>query len=69
MRKNVLDELSLERLRTLLLVPTEDSSIDFKELVSLSTTRGALEFAKDVLAFANSGGGHVIVGVTETSTK
>jgi len=65
MRKNVFDELSLERLRTLLLVPTEDSSVDFKEFVSLSTPRGAIEVAKDVLAFANSGGGHLIVGVTD----
>jgi hypothetical protein len=65
MRPNVLHELSVERLRTLLLVPTEESTIDFKEALSLSTTRGAVEFAKDVLAFANSGGGHMVIGVTD----
>jgi hypothetical protein len=65
MRKNVLHELSQARLRALLLVPTEESTIDFKEALSLFTSRGAIEFAKDVLAFANSGGGHMVVGVAD----
>jgi hypothetical protein len=65
MRPNVLDELTLERLQTLLALPSEESCLDFKQALDLGTDRGRVEFAKDVLAFANSGGGHMIVGVSD----
>ena len=43
----------------------EDDRIDYKQAVELHTPQQKLEFAKDVSAFANGGGGVVVFGVRE----
>src|ERR1700733_10909461 len=58
-------ELSLTRLMSLLDSPCETPSLDFKETVDLTQGRDRVELAKDVLAMANSGGGHIVVGVED----
>ena len=40
----------------------ESTVLDFKREVTLSTDRDKLEFAKDVSAFANTKGGHIVYG-------
>ncbi|WP_100402629.1 ATP-binding protein [Bacillus sp. FJAT-42315] len=42
---------------------TELSNLDFKEVFSIKGTHG-IEVAKDIAAFANTKGGHIIFGVT-----
>jgi len=45
----------------------ESRVLDYKERVDLSTRSGRASLAKDVLAFSNSDGGHIVVGVREAS--
>jgi hypothetical protein len=45
----------------------EDDSWDYKSDFSLASKREVAEFAKDVIAFANSGGGVMLFGVDESS--
>jgi hypothetical protein len=61
--------VSSELLLRLLGAPCESEVLDFERELNLSTRRGVIEFAKDVLAFANSGGGHIVVGVTDGSRE
>src|ERR1700682_1359621 len=65
MHKDLADLVSSGQLLRLLDAPCESEVLDFKRQLNLGTKRGELEFAKDVLAFANSGGGHMGVGVTD----
>lgn len=52
----------------------ENSRLEFKERVELTSTSGKGEFVRDVLALANSAGeiprelGHLVIGVAKTST-
>jgi hypothetical protein len=46
-------------------VRAEDRHWDYKEKLSLSDAYAVAEFAKDVLAFHNTDGGTIIVGVTD----
>lgn len=64
---DVATELSLSRIKTLLEHPCETASLDFKETLDLTQGRDRVEFAKDVLAMANSGGGDIVVGVEDTT--
>lgn len=43
----------------------ETQSLDYKEALPLDSSAQRAAFAKDVIAFANFGGGHVVVGVAE----
>jgi len=43
----------------------ESPDIDYKSDIDLETKEGRASFAKDVIAFANYGGGKIIVGVSE----
>lgn len=45
----------------------EDFDLDFKRDLYAPGDPGALSFAKDVAAFANSGGGVVVIGIDETN--
>lgn len=45
----------------------EDDSWDYKSDFSLASKREVAEFAKDVMAFANSGGGVMLFGIDESS--
>jgi hypothetical protein len=63
------DQLSLKRLLTLLESPSESAALDFKETLDLNHPRDRVEFAKDVLAMANTGGGHIVVGVEDSTRK
>jgi hypothetical protein len=69
MPQNISAELSLERLMGLLDSPCETPTLDFKETLDLTQGRDRVEFAKDVLAMANSGGGHIVVGVEDTTRR
>lgn len=51
-----------------LLEQDENTELDFKQKIRLSTHSEKAEFAKDVSAFANTRGGHIIYGV-EDNTK
>lgn len=48
-----------------LLSSQESETLDFKEMFSLRSKSEKAEFAKDVSAFANTRGGHVIYGVSD----
>jgi hypothetical protein len=63
------DQLSLKRLLTLLESPSESAALDFKETLDLNHPRDRVEFTKDVLAMANTGGGHIVVGVEDSTRK
>src|SRR6266446_4209950 len=69
MNMDVAKELSIERLRELLNAPCEMERLDFKETLDLSSGRAYAELAKDVLAMANSGGGHIVVGIADTTRQ
>ena len=56
-------EVSEERLRELLKHKFETDTLDFKEFVPFSRPEGRVKLAKDVLAMANTQGGHIIIGV------
>ncbi len=43
----------------------ESQSLDYKESIDIKTKKGKASIAKDVIAFANYGGGTIIVGVKE----
>lgn len=43
----------------------ESRGLDYKETLDLETKKGKASLAKDVIAFANYGGGTIIVGVSE----
>ncbi len=43
----------------------ESSDRDYKELIDISTKAGRASLAKDIIAFADYGGGRIIVGVAE----
>ena len=57
-RPHPTDELTFARLQELLKFGCETQSHDFKVTLDLTIDRDRVEFAKDVLAFANAGGGH-----------
>ena len=69
MAQNVTAELSLNRILNLIESPCETASLDFKETVDITQCRDRVEFAKDVLAMANSGGGDIVVGVEDTTRR
>ncbi len=43
----------------------EDTTLEFKQAVYEKSDKGKKEFVKDVTAFANSQGGHLVIGVIE----
>src|SRR5690242_9337971 len=43
----------------------EDDHLDYKRQGNFDTTEGKKEFVKDVVSFANSGGGVIVYGVDE----
>jgi hypothetical protein len=67
MSHNLAAELSLNRLLCLLESPCEMANLDFKETIDITKSRDRVELAKDVLAMANSGGGHIVIGVEDTT--
>jgi len=69
MNGNPIVELTHDRLLALLQSPCEAPALDFKERVDLTKTAGWVELAKDVLGFANSGGGHIILGVEDQTRR
>ena len=44
---------------------TETSDVDFKSSLDVGAPRHWLELIKDIVAFANSGGGHIFVGLND----
>lgn len=54
------DKLSLALART-----SESATVDFKSALDLSTLRDLLEIIEDFAAFANSGGGTILVGLND----
>ena len=61
------DLLSIHALHKCLECRFETENLDFKEAMDISSRRGVVELAKDVMAMANTVGGYVVVGV-ENST-
>ena len=47
-------------------VKAESIDLDYKEIFKISTTKDKIEFVKDLVAFANSKGGYLIYGVTNS---
>ena len=51
----------------LLDIGCESASLDYKQTLSLETKDARASLAKDIIAFANSGGGTIVVGMAEPS--
>lgn len=47
---------------------SESSDVDFKTSFDPHALRDWLEIIKDIAAFANSGGGHILVGIADDGT-
>ena len=56
---------SIEKLQSINL-KSETTDLDFKEIYTISDSKGKIEFIKDVTAFANSKGGYIIYGVNNS---
>jgi hypothetical protein len=64
----ILDEdISPEKLRTLISLNREQNTLDYKQEYDLSSTHHKVELACDVVAMANSEGGYIVIGVAEPS--
>jgi len=60
--------MSKSKMISQLLLQEESDILDFKREISLMTDNEKQEFAKDISAFANTKGGHILYGV-EDATK
>jgi hypothetical protein len=47
---------------------SETEDVDFKASFDAASARDWLELIKDIVAFANSGGGHILVGLNDDGT-
>jgi len=47
----------------------ECENLDFKEVVDFSNRRSLLDLAKDLIAMANTRGGHIVVGVSDDGRR
>lgn len=56
-----------DEVKALIELGTELPSLDYKSELRLDTRNERAAVAKDIIAFANSGGGQIVVGVEETS--
>jgi predicted HTH transcriptional regulator len=59
---------SEEELRTLLARTAEAAELDFKSKFEIADAGDWLEIIKDIAAFANSGGGTILIGVNDDGT-
>jgi Putative DNA-binding domain/EC042_2821-lke REase len=59
---------SEEELRTLLARTAEAAELDFKSKFEIPNAGDWLEIIKDIAAFANSGGGTILIGVNDDGT-
>lgn len=57
-----------EALTAALARSTETGDVDFKSSFDVASSRDWLELIKDIAAFANSGGGHILVGLSDDGT-
>src|SRR2546429_6392020 len=48
--------------------PKESAEVDFKESLDFSLPKDRCEIVKDIVAMANSGGGHLLIGVKDDGT-
>jgi len=58
-------DIGRDPLVSLILLGSETPSLDYKETVRLDTKDDSASLAKDVIAFANYGGGQIVIGVRE----
>lgn len=66
-REHILQDRDIDELR----LRGESDSLDYKRVLDVSSRKGKTDFAKDVLAFANTGGSpvkHILVGVEDNGT-
>jgi len=68
-RANVNHQLSEKKLKELLSFKFESEALEYKVSFDLESHREVVELAKDILAIANSGGGHIVVGVEDGSFR
>lgn len=67
-RVSVDGDLSQERLLSLINLKTEEDRLDYKtELDFSKNSKGKTEFVRDVVAFANTDGGYIVLGVREVT--
>lgn len=59
------NQLSEEKILELINSGYERENLDFKVKLDVTDTRSLLELAKDLFGFANYGGGHLVIGVTD----
>ena len=69
MVRDAASELSRDCLLRLLASPWEREDLDLKETIDLTGSHGWVALAKDVLAMANTGGGHIIIGVEDKTLR
>ncbi len=62
-------DVSIDALRYLLSCNCECAWLDHKELLALDNEKQLCDFAKDILALKNVGGGYIIVGVQDRTWK
>jgi predicted HTH transcriptional regulator len=60
-------DLSSDALMTLLSFRAECEWLDFKAALDLTHDKQLCDFAKDVLAMRNTGGGYIVVGVRDAT--
>lgn len=59
------DQLSNERIKSLIHTSEELISLDYKKELDISSTKDKVEISKDIVAMANTSGGHLIIGVDD----
>ncbi len=62
-------DLSLDSLRYLLNCKCECEWLDYKQILRLENDKELCDFAKDILAMKNVGGGYIVVGVEDKTWK
>lgn len=66
-RSRILQDREIDELR----LQGESDSLDYKRVLDVASRKGKADFAKDVVAFANTGGNpikHILVGVEDDGT-
>jgi hypothetical protein len=66
---SALRQVSRRKLEELLGHKCEADTLDYKERVDLSDTASRVELSKDILAMANTKGGHIVIGVEDETWK
>ncbi|MBF0556502.1 MAG: putative DNA binding domain-containing protein [Nitrospirae bacterium] len=62
-------DMSIDSMRYLINCRSECEWLDYKEMIALEHDKSLCDFAKDVIAIKNVGGGYIIIGVEDKTWK